>query len=316
MIRWLVIGIGDIARRRVIPAILAEPRSRLQALVTRDPEKAAAYPGAEVFTNLEVALQTTPIDAVYVASPVFLHAPQTIAALCAGKHVLCEKPTALDFSSAQSMLDAASAHQRLFAVAYYRRLYPKLIRARQLIAEGAIGQPVLAEANCHEWRSNNAPDGARSWLFNPAMAGAGPLFDIACHRIDAINFLFGEPARATGLLSNAVQKAPVEDSATVLIQYPPGIHATVDVRWNSHIERDQFRVIGTDGELNLDPLSGPILRINGREELLPAHPNNHYPCVENFVSAILDGAPLACPGEQALWTDRVLQMVLADSLTC
>jgi predicted dehydrogenase len=316
MIRWLVIGIGDIARRRVIPAILAEPRSRLQALVTRDPEKAAAYPGAEVFTNLDVALQTTPIDAVYVASPVFLHAPQAIACLHAGKHVLCEKPTALNLSAAQSMVAAARAHQRLFAVAYYRRLYPKLIRARQLIAEGAIGQPILAEANCHEWRSANSPNQPRSWFFNPAMAGAGPLFDIACHRIDAMNFLFGEPARSTGLLSNAVHQMPVEDSATVLIQYPSGLHATVDVRWNSHIERDQFRVIGTDGEINLDPLSGPILRLNDLEESLPAHANLHYPCIENFVSAILDGAPLACPGEQALWTDRVLQMVLvANQLT-
>jgi predicted dehydrogenase len=311
MIRWLVIGIGDIARRRVIPAILAEPRSRLQALVTRDPEKAAAYPGTEIFTNLEVALLTTPIDAVYVASPVFLHAPQAIACLHAGKHVLSEKPSALNLTAAQSMVAAARTHQRFFAVAYYRRLYPKLIRARQLIAEGAIGPPILAEANCHEWRSNDSPDQPRSWLFDPARSGAGPLFDIACHRIDAMNFLFGEPARSTGLLSNAIHNTPVEDSATVLIQYPPGIHATVDVRWNSHIERDQFRIIGADGEINLDPLSGPILRIGNREESLPAHSNVHYPCIENFVSAILDGAPLACPGEQALWTDRVLQTVLS-----
>jgi predicted dehydrogenase len=311
MIRWLVIGIGDIARRRVIPAILAEPRSRLQALVTRDPQKAADFPGVEVFTNLEVALLTTPIDAVYIASPVSLHAPQAIACLQAGKHVLSEKPTALNLAAAQSMVAAAHAHQRLFAVAYYRRLYPKLIRARQLIAEGAIGQPLLAEANCHEWRSNDSPDQPRSWLFDPSIAGGGPLFDTACHRIDALNFLFGEPARATGLLSNAVHQTPVEDSATVLIQYPPGIHAAVDVRWNSHIVRDQFRVIGTTGEINLDPLSGPILRVGNVQESLPAHSNLHYPCVENFVSAILDGTPLACPGDQALWTDQVLQMVLS-----
>ena len=311
MIRWLVIGIGDIARRRVIPAILAEPRSRLQALLTRDPQKAAAYPGVEVFTNLEVALLVSPIDAVYIASPVSLHAPQAIASLQAGKHVLCEKPTALNFSAAQSMVAAARVHQRLFAVAYYRRLYPKLIRARQLISEGAIGQPLLAEANCHGWFSKDDPDQARNWLFNPLMAGGGPLYDIACHRIDAFNFLFGEPARSTGLLSNAVHQTPVEDSATVLIQYPPGIHAAVDVRWNSRIDRDQFRVIGTTGEINLDPLSGPILRVGNVEESLPAHSNLHYPCIENFVSAILDGAPLACPGEQALWTDRVMQMVLS-----
>jgi len=313
MIRWLVIGIGDISSRRVIPAILAEPRSRLQALLTRDPQKAAAYPGAEIFTNLDVALQTTPIDAVYIASPVSLHAPQAIACLQAGKHVLCEKPTALNLAQAQSMVAAARAHQRLFAVAYYRRLYPKLIHARQLIAQGAIGQPVFAEANCHGWLSDKIPNWTRNWLFDPRMAGGGPLFDIACHRIDALNFLFGEPVRSTGFLSNAVHSMAVEDSATVLIQYPRGIHATVDVRWNSQIDRDQFRVIGTSGEINLDPLSGPALRVGNLEESLPTHSNVHYPSIENFGAAILDGAPLACPGDEALWTDSVIQSVLKGS---
>jgi predicted dehydrogenase len=102
----------------------------------------------------------------------------------------------------------------------------------------------------------------------------------------------------------------VEDSATVLIQYARGVNATVDVRWNSHIDRDQFRVIGTDGEMNLDPLSGPILRVGNVQESLPTHANVHYPSVENFVDAILDGAPLACTGDEALWTDRVTQMVV------
>src|ERR1035437_11096414 len=157
MIRWLVIGIGDITRRRVIPAILQEPGSRLQAILTRDPQKAAAFPGVPVFTTLDDALQQSSVDAVYVASPVFLHAPQTIASLNAGKHVLCEKPTAMSFTEAQSMVAAARRNDRLLGVAYYRRLFPKLIRARQLIAAGAIGQPVLAEANCHGWLASDDP---------------------------------------------------------------------------------------------------------------------------------------------------------------
>jgi len=314
MIHWLVIGIGDIARRRVIPAILQESRSRLQAILTRDPEKAAAYPGVQVFTSIEDALQSSLIDAVYVASPVFLHAPQTIACLKAGKHVLCEKPTAMNYREAQSMVAAAHSNSKLFAVAYYRRLFPKLLRAKQLIAEGAIGQPVEAEANCHSWLSADGPDRVRNWMLDPAMAGGGPLYDIACHRIDAMNFLFGEPSRATGFLSNAVHPLAVEDSATVLIQYAGGIHATVDARWNSRVKRDQFRVIGTDGEMNLDPLSGPMLRVGGAEESLPTHSNVHFPCIENFVAAILDEAPLACPGDEAIWTDRVAEMLLLSNL--
>ena len=252
---------------------------------------------------------TRRVYAVYVASPVALHAPQTIASLRAGKHVLGEKPAAMDYAQAESMLAAARASGRLWGVAYYRRLYPKLLRTRQLIAEGAIGKPVLAEANCHSW----LPVQERSWLWDPALAGGGPLYDIGSHRIDAFNFLFGHPAHATGLLSNAVHPLDVEDSATVLIDYPGGVRGIVDVRWNSHVERDQFRVIGTDGEINLDPLNGAALRYAGREELLPAHANLHYPAVENFVNAILDGTPLMCSGEEAIRTDWVTGEVMRQA---
>ena len=309
MVKWLVIGIGDITRKRVLPAILREPRSELYALLTRDPLKAQAYPGARAFTSLDDALRDPAVDAVYVASPVALHAPQTIAALCRGKHVLCEKPAAMNYPQAELMVKAARETKRLLGVAYYRRLFPKLLRTRQLIDEGAIGKPVLVEANCHSW----LPIQERSWLWDPALAGGGPLYDIASHRIDAFHFLFGRPVNADGLLSNAVHRLAVEDSATVLIDYPHGIRGIVDVRWNSHIGRDQVRVIGTDGEINLDPLGGPTLRHGGREEELPAHDNFHYPAIENFVSAVLDGTPLMCTGEEAIWTDWVTEKVMQQS---
>ena len=89
-LRWLVIGIGDIAKKRVLPAIVAEPRSRLAGIVTRDPAKAEPY-GVPAWTDLDRALAECPADAVYVATPVFLHAPQTIAALRAGRHVALRK---------------------------------------------------------------------------------------------------------------------------------------------------------------------------------------------------------------------------------
>jgi 1,5-anhydro-D-fructose reductase (1,5-anhydro-D-mannitol-forming) len=112
------------------------------------------------------------------------------------------------------------------------------------------------------------------------------------------------------MLSNVVHRLPVEDSATVLLEYAGGVRGIVDVRWNSHIERDQFRVIGTEGEINLDPLNGAVLRVGGREESLPPHANLHYPAVENFVNAILDGTPLMCAGGEAIWTDWVTEEVM------
>ena len=310
-LHWVLAGIGDIARRRVIAAIQAEPRSVLAGFVTRDAAKAREFPGTKSWATMEEAAADPEVDAVYIALPVALHAPAAIAALRAGKHVLCEKPMALNFAQAEQMVAAGGASGRLFGVSYYRRLYPKLMRARQLISEGAIGHPLLGEANCHVWLHIEG----REWLGDPALAGGGPLYDIASHRIDAMNFLFGKPERAGGLRSNAVHRLAVEDSATILMGMPGGVHCVVDVRWNSHVTRDQFRIVGEEGEINLDPLNSPELRLNTREgsrvESLPPSGNFHEPLVGNFVDAVLANDPgrLACPAEQAAWVDWVIEQV-------
>jgi predicted dehydrogenase len=311
-LNWVLAGIGDIARRRVIPAIQAEPRSTIYGFVTRDAAKATAYPGARAFKSVEEAVADPEVEALYIALPVAMHAGAAIAALRAGKHVLCEKPMAMNFSEAERMVAEGVASGRVFGVAYYRRFYPKLIHAKKLIAEGAIGQPVLAEGNCHGWLESEE----RAWLRDPALAGGGPLFDIASHRIDAMHFLFGRAETVTGVMSNAVHKLAVEDSASVVVRFAGGVHGIVDVRWNSRIPRDQFRVIGTEGEICLDPLNGPELRLTTRErsvvEMLPLHKNIHYPLIENFVGAALadDPARLACPAAQAAQTDWVIEQVM------
>ena len=307
---WLVIGIGDITTKRVIPAILSEPRSRLYGIVTRNPDKAASYE-ARIWTSLDDALREKDIDSIYVATPVFLHAPQTIASLRAGKHVLCEKPMALNHSEACEMARIAKETGRTLGIAYYRRMYPKVQRARDLLAQGVIGRPVLAEINCHDWFDDE--DGRRSWLLDPVKSGGGPLYDIASHRIDVLNFLFGNPVRACGQISRVVHSLPVEDSGTALIEYESGVRGVVDVRWHSRVARDEFRIVGTDGEMRLTPLSGPILEYPGGREDLPRHQNLHYPCVENFVNAVLDGKTLYATGESSLWTDWVTEQVMSQN---
>ena len=129
MLSWLVVGIGDITRKRVLPAILSEPRSRLAGIVTRDPAKAEPY-GVKSWLDLTAALAASDATAVYIATPVFLHAAQTIEALASGRHVLCEKPMALNYSEAAAMQRASENARRTLGIAYYRRMYPKVDRAR------------------------------------------------------------------------------------------------------------------------------------------------------------------------------------------
>lgn len=309
MLNWIVIGIGDITKRRVIPAIQAESRSRLYGIVTRDPAKAAGF-GVRVWISLDDALRDSLVDAVYVATPVFLHAPQTIQSLRAGKHVLCEKPMAMNEAEAADMVRAARESGRTFGVAYYRRCYPKVQQAKQLMEAGAIGKPICAELTNHMWFDG---EGSRSWLVDPAKAGGGPLFDIASHRIDVLNYWFGQPLRVSAQLSNVVHHYAVEDNVTVLIEYAGGVRGVVDVRWHSKVTRDECRIRGTDGEIELSPLNGPELAHPGGRENLPAHTNLHYPMIENFVDAVEGKVPLLSSGESAYWTDWITERALKDT---
>ena len=310
-IRWIVIGVGDITTKRVLPAILAEPRSLLAGIVTRTPAKAKPY-GVPAWTSLEVALAEQECDAVYVASPVILHAPQTIASLRAGHHVLCEKPMAMNYEAALSMQRTADEVGRILGVAYYRRMYPQVIRALELIRLKVIGEPVFAEATSHYWFCPG-PEDERSWFIDPAMARAGPLYDIASHRIDLMNYLFGNPIRATAHLSNAVHRYAVEDNATVMVEYNSGIRCVVDVRWHSRVWRDEFRIRGTDGEIEMTPLNSGVLIYPGGKEELPPHENLHYPCVADFVSAVLVGTELRSSGATALATAWVTDEAIRSS---
>jgi 1,5-anhydro-D-fructose reductase (1,5-anhydro-D-mannitol-forming) len=303
MLNWIVIGIGDITIRRVIPAIQAEPRSTLHGVVTRDPAKAAGY-GVRTWRTLDEALTDSAVQAVYVATPVFLHAPQTMQALRAGKHVICEKPMAMNEAEARTMVQVAEESGKLFGVAYYRRCYPKVQRAKQLLQQGAIGKPVVAELTNHMWFDGS---GSRSWLVDPARAGGGPLFDIASHRIDVLNFLFGKPVQVSGQWSNVVHHYAVEDNATAMIEYENGVRGIVDVRWHSKIARDECRLRGTDGEIEMSPLNGPDLVWTAGRENLPAHPNLHYPMIENFVDAVEGKKELLASGASSYWTDWVTE---------
>lgn len=309
-LRWVLAGIGDIATKRVLPAIAAEPRSELVGVVSRSEEKGRKW-APRVWGAVEEALEWGEFDALYVATPVALHAPQTIAALRAGKHVLCEKPAAMNYTEAREMTRVAAECGRLLGVAYYRRLYPAVLRARELMREGAIGKPVLAELRLHSWF--DPVDGFRGWLVDPKLAGGGPLFDVGSHRIDLLNFWFGKPLRATGFAGRAVHRREVEDSATVLVEYAGGVRGMVDVRWHSRVERDECRIVGTEGSIEMTPLNSGRLITPSGEEMAPPHANLHYPAVENFVSAMLDGAALMCPGSEAAETDRITEEVTVNS---
>lgn len=308
-LNWLVVGLGDVALKRVLPALRAQARCSIRGAVTREPRRAESL-GIRPWATLGDALADGGFDAVYVATPVDLHREHACAALHSGRHVLCEKPAAITHADAAAMVAEAESAGRLLGIAYFRRYYPKLRRARDLLAAGAIGTPREAFASCSEWLPE--PDPRRGWLFDPARAGSGPLHDIGSHRIDALNFLLGEPVAAAASFFHGRWRRAVEDAATVDIRYARGAEARVVARWDTAAGLDEFRIVGTEGVLDLSPLSGAPLRSPAGEESLPCAANRHQPCIDAFVAAVLDGVPLECSGSACLPAAWVLDEAVRE----
>jgi predicted dehydrogenase len=302
--RWGLIGAGDIVRRRVAPALIDSPSCDIVAVSRGRPELAAAFAadiGARRWHSRWQELVADPdVDCVYVATPVDVHAEQTIAAAEAGKHVLCEKPMAMTTAECDRMIAACRAHHVRLGIAYYRHFYPVILRVKAMLESGDIGQPVFAQVNAFEY-FDPAPDHPRRWLLDPARAGGGPMMDFGCHRLEMLMHLFGAVRRTAAVTANVVFDRAVEDTAAVLLQFEGGPCAAVTVTHAAEERQDTLQVFGTRGSLHVDELNAGSLRIRtGNQSRVESHPpaaNIHRPLIDDFVEALLTDREPAVTGE-------------------
>lgn len=290
---WGLIGCGDIARKRVAPAIRDHADSDLIAVSRARSDLAEAFArefGAHRwYADWRDLLTDDAVEAVYVATPVHLHAEQVIAAAEAGRHVLCEKPMALDRQQCDRMLDACRASGVALGVAYYRHFYPVLERVRTLLLDGAIGQPILARIEAFE-RFNPPPGADRSWLLDPSQAGGGPMMDFGCHRIEVLLHLLGPIREATGHHAHILFQRTVEDTSTATFRFESGALATLTVSHATWEPRDSVQLDGSEGSVSIPVLNRGELVIRTaqgeRVETHPPHPNLHLPSIVDFVAAV------------------------------
>lgn len=302
--RWGLIGAGDIARKRVAPALRDSSGSELVAVSRGRPELAESFArtfGARRwYPRWQELLADRDIEGVYVATPVYLHAEQTIAAAEAGKHVLCEKPMAMHVAECDRMIAACRASNVKLGVAYYRHFYPVVARVKSIMASGEIGEAVLAQISAFEW-FNPQPDHPRYWLTRKAHAGGGPMFDFGCHRLEVLLNLFGRVRLTTGLIANVVFEREVEDTAAALLQFERGACATLAVTHAAIEPRDTLEVFGTRGSIHIAELNRGDVRVRMADgERLESHPpaaNLHQPLIEDFVKAVLAGREPGVPGD-------------------
>ena len=315
-VKWLLLGAGDIAQKRVAPALAAAQHSELVGVcdVRRDQAAALAqkHGAGEVFTDAGEALKRTAADAVYVATPVWLHAPQAELALAAGKHTLVEKPLGLTAEEAERLVRLAGRAGRKSGCAYFRRCSPRYIQARGMVERGEFGQIVLVRMVYFSW-FNPDPADPKYWRVIKAKSGGGPLSDMGTHMFDVLIGLFGMPRRVYAQCGNLVHRWEVEDSAVLLMTLAGGAQVTASFNWNSKTWRHEFEMVGTEAKLAWLPYdSGPVVKAVGRtvENLdLPGAENVHLPLVQDFVDAILADRDPVCPLAEAAKTNALLDAV-------
>jgi len=303
-LRWGLIGCGDIARKRVAPALRDLECSELIAVSRARSELAASFAkdfgATRCHAEWRDLLSDDEIDAVYIATPVHLHAAQTIAAAEAGKHVLCEKPMAMNVQECDRMIDAARSHRVKLGIAYYRRFYPVVARVKEIIESGEIGVPFLAQIEAFEWFNPAAGD-SRSWLLRKQLAGGGPMFDFGCHRIEVLLNIFGPISEVKALIANTVFDREVEDTAAALFRFAGGACAVLSVSHAAAEAKDTLNIFGSLGSIRVSILNQGKLRVIGKSgERSEAHlpqANLHAPLIEDFTNAVLGNRAPAVSGE-------------------
>jgi predicted dehydrogenase len=324
-LRWGILSTADIGMQKVIPAIQRGADCEVVAIASRDGSRARAAAEAlgipTAYGCYEDLLAADDVDAVYLPLPNDLHAPWTIAAVEAGKHVLCEKPLAMDAAEAQTMSAAADAAGVKLAEAFMYRYHPSWLDAVRLVREGAIGELRAVQS----WFSyfNNDPANIR----NRPEHGGGALMDIGCYCINLSRLLFdAEPTEVQAL----VRRDPVMGVDTVtsaLLGFEGGGQASFTCSMRA--EPDQrVHIVGDRGRIDIEiPFNIPpdrATRIHvtagGDPPVAPATEVRTHAAAdaytlqaEAFARAVIDDTDVPVPLSDAVANQTVIDAILASA---
>jgi predicted dehydrogenase len=241
-----ICGVGRFASRRIVPAISGCQNVELVAVVDRSMKNSPLASNVQRFKSLEDLLDTRPTGAVYISTPNYLHAQQTMQCLEAGLHVFCEKPMATNSFDCQAMVKAAQRMKLHLRIGHMLRYSPALQLARSWLQSGRVGKPLAIGTFFHY----DLPEVSRPWAFRKDSAGGGALIDAGIHCIDAMRFLMGDPVISLGAMTDLAPGGGVERSAVCRFT-AAGVSCFVQVcsqapYWS------RLSISGADGEIVIE----------------------------------------------------------------
>jgi len=317
-LRWGVMSTAQIGINTVIPALRGCSNAEVVAIASRELGKARAAANklriARGYGSYEELLADPEIEAIYNPLPNHLHVPWSIRALEAGKHVLCEKPIAMNAGEATNLLEAARRYPALKVMeAFMYRFHPQWTTIAGLVGRGGIGK-IKTVHSIFTYHNVNSDD-----VRNIAEMGGGGMLDIGCYCISASRLLFGaEPRRVFGIVEFD-PKFRTDRMASGILDFGEG---TATFTCGTQLAPDQhLDVFGNEGRVEIEkpftPSSSrpPRLRLQRdgeRQDLKTVKRNQYTVMAERFSQAALDGTPAPTPLEDALANMRVIDAVFTS----
>jgi xylose dehydrogenase (NAD/NADP) len=306
-VRFGLIGAGRIARTQIAPAIHAAKRATLHSAASRELSRAEAVRPEQAYDSYDALLRDPNVDAVYVATHNGLHKELSIAALRSGKHVICEKPLAMNARDCEEMLRVAESTGKLLAEAFMYRLHPQIPRAQELVRSGAIGELMAVEAS-FRFPMFNADDVRMN-----AEWGGGSLLDVGCYCVSASRLFLGDSPVGMKAMATFHPVRKVDTSLQGVLDYGSGRHAIISCGFDSGAN-EKVVLSGTAGTIELNhPFKSftgrPQLavRTKHREEIIEFDPVNTFQLeVDDLATAILDGSEPRVGAGDALANMRIL----------
>jgi UDP-N-acetylglucosamine 3-dehydrogenase len=236
LLKVAVIGCGSIAKHRHLPEFHHHKQVEIVAvcdIVEERAEAMAAQYGAKAYTDYQEVVRLDEVDAISVSLPNYLHAPVSIAALNAGKHVLCEKPMATSKEEAAAMIAAAKANDKKLMIGHNQRFVASHQKAKEIIESGKLGKIYSFKTTFgHPGPEGWSVDGADSWFFNKEKAFIGAMGDLGVHKADLMRYLLGEFSEVGAFIeTNAKQNTEVDDNAVCILRTESGIIGTLAASW-------------------------------------------------------------------------------------
>ena len=302
-----LIGCGAIARRMHVPA-LQKAGAVLTAFASRSPASASAArdeAGSGVVVDSVDSLVTrSDVDAVVICTPNVLHAPQALAAIAAGKHVLVEKPFTVDLASADAVLAAAASAGVVVMTAQSTRFAPQVVAARDAVRRGSLGaltavRGVLCNGGPLAW----APDAA--WFLDPALSGGGALLDLGVHLVDTVRFVTDDEISSVAA-TLARGDHGLEEDGLVLFDTRKGVVGSLHAGWRAPAGGDfSLTVVGDAGMLSVTIEGAFVVSRSGVPVALPLATAETVQ--DAFVRAALAGRAEAPDGHDGRAAVAVIQ---------